>query len=306
MTPVPNPTCFTSAARRNFVPAIVALVLVCLTAGTAHAYFERVVTSARTIALGGAFVSVADDPTAVLTNPAGLALMPRPGALATYNNPFGVSQLNESYAAAAVPVAGNVVGASWHYFGLSGALSENVISVALARHLIATTQDASLSVGVSVDFYRAAAEATGQADQVTTGGFGVLLRPFPMIGIGYSVNHLFEGDIRLLDGGPGTEIRRQQAWGLSYKWNNRVTLALETRQSAEGEWRNHAGVEIITHPNLHLRGGVDGRNMTGGLGILWRGVRLDVAMVSHDGLGATYVLSIAYLPKAKDPYAQAP
>jgi hypothetical protein len=279
---------------------------VCLAAATAHAYFERAVTSARTVALGGAFVGVADDPSALTVNPAGLALSRRVGALATYDIPFGVSQLNETYAAAAVPVGRNTIGASWHYFGLSGALSENLVSVAIARHLIATTQDASLSVGASVDWYRAAADATGESDDVLTGGVGVLLRPFPIIGIGYTIRDVVEGDVHLLSGGPGTSIRRKQAWGLSYRWENRVTLSLERRQTAEREWRNHAGLEIITHPSLLLRGGVDGRHATGGFGVLWRGIRLDVAVASHEGLGATYVLSIAYLPKVKSPYARKP
>jgi hypothetical protein len=282
-----------------------ALLLVCSARG-AYAYFERVVPSARTAALGGAFTAVADDPTAVLSNPAGLALIRRTSALATYDRPYGVADIDETYASAAFPSRAGVLGASWHYLGLQGAMSENLISVALARHLISTTQDASLSVGLSLDFARVAADATGSSDNIVTGGFGVLLRPFPMIGIGYSVRNLRQGDLHLLDGGPGTRLFRQQAWGFSYKWHDRVTLVLERRQAADKQWRNHAGLEIVTHPNLHLRGGVDGRYLTGGFGILWRSIRLDVAMASHEMLGSTYVLSIGYMPKVKDPYAQMP
>jgi hypothetical protein len=270
-----------------------------------HAHFERVVISARNIAMGGAFVSIADDPTAALVNPAGLALMTRAGALATYNQPYNVSLLDGGFAAGAVPLKKvGVLGASWHHLGLRDAMSENLITVAFARHLIATTQDASLSVGLSLDFLRASADQTGLSDNLVTGGLGVLLRPFPSIGIGYTIRNLHQGNIHLLEGGPGTEVRRQQAWGLALTWNNRVSVNVQRSPTAVGQWRNHAGVEVTAHRNLYLRGGMNGRFATGGFGVWWRGIRADVAVSSHDRLGATYVFTIGYLPRVKNPYAQ--
>jgi hypothetical protein len=302
-TPTPN------AARRRQLRFVV-WALTCAAAwgglpGPSHAYFERVVTSARNVALGRAFVGVADDPSAVAINPAGLALMQRPGALATYDQPYNVTGLDGGFAAAAVPVKkAGVLGASWHHLGLDGALSENLITLGFARHLIATTQDASLSVGLRLDFMRAAADQTARSDHLVTGGFGVLLRPFPSIGMGYAIQNVRRGDIQLLGGGPGTRVRRQQAWGLALEWNGRVTVNVQRSQTATGEWKNHTGVEIDAHPNLQLRGGLDGRYLAGGFGVLWKGLRADVAVTSHDWLGATYVFSIAYLPKVKSPYAR--
>jgi hypothetical protein len=284
----------------------VIVAAICCGYSAAHAYFERVVPSARSAALGGAFVAVADDPAAVLTNPAGLALIKRTGALATYDRPYNLGELNESDVAAAIPSRIGVFGGAWHFVGLSGALTENIVTLAYARHLIATTQDASLSIGVDLDFYRAAADATGESDNALTGGAGVLLRPFPMIGIGYAVRNLIEYDIHLLSGAPGTRLYRQQAWGLSYKWNNRVTLSVERRQDAAEQWRNHGGVEVVTHPNLHLRAGLNNGDVTGGFGVLWRGIRLDIAVVSNGDLGSSYLISIGWLPKVKNPYAQSP
>jgi hypothetical protein len=296
-----------SHRRRRVVALINAAAFAACVAlpGLSHAHFEAVVLSARNTALGGAFVSVADDPTAVLVNPAGLTLTTRAGGLATYNQPFNVTGLDGGFAAAAVPVKkAGVLGASWHHLGLQGAMAENLITVAFARNLVATSQDASLSVGLSVDYLRASADRFGSSDDLLTGGFGVLLRPFPSIGMGYAMRNARRGDIHLLEGGPGTEVNRQQAWGLAVHWHNRVAVNVERGQAATGEWRNHAGVEVIAHPNLHLRGGVDGRFVTGGFGVLWQGIRADVAVSSHDRLGATYVFTIGYLPKAKHPYAQ--
>lgn len=290
----------------HWTAVVVAVLWVALAASPTRAYFERVVTSARIVGLGNSFVSIADDPSAILVNPAGLALISRTSALATYNRPYGVSELNESFASVAIAMPGGVLGVSWHHVGLRGALTENLISVAFARHLISTTQDASLSIGVTVDLARAEAEATALSDNVFTGSVGVLLRPFPMIGIGYSLRNVVEGDVHLLEGGPGTRLRRQQSWGLSYKWADRVTVSVDRNQTAIGEWRNHGGLEILLHPNLVLRGGVDSPHVSGGFGVLWRAVRVDLAMSSHRHLGSTYVLSVSFLPKVKNPYAQKP
>jgi len=293
--------------RRRVISLInVAAFAVCVARpGPSHAYFESVVLSARNTALGGAFVSIADDPTAVVVNPAGLTLMSLAGGLATYNQPFNVTGLDGGFAAAAIPLKkAGVLGASWHHLGLQGAVAENLITVAFARNLVATSQDASLSIGLSVDYMRASADRLGSSDDLLTGGFGVLLRPFPSIGLAYAMRNVRRGDIHLLEGGPGTDVKRQQAWGLAVKWHNRVAVNVERSQAATGEWRNHAGVEVIAHPNLHVRGGMDGRFVTGGFGVLLRGIRADVAVSSHDRLGASYVFTIGYLPKAKHPYAQ--
>jgi hypothetical protein len=49
----------------------------------ARAYFEHALLSARTAALGGAFVAIADDPSAVVDNAAGLTGIPSASFLFT-------------------------------------------------------------------------------------------------------------------------------------------------------------------------------------------------------------------------------
>jgi hypothetical protein len=276
-----------------------------LAPGAVSAHFERVVTSARIEALGGTFVSVADDPAAVTVNPAGLALSDTLALLLTYHKPYNLDDLNSGYAAAALPTRAGVWGLSWHYTGLRGVMSESVFTVGWARHIISNSQDASLSIGANIEYRMAGADATGSRDGYVTGGAGVLLRPFAMIGVGYSINNVVAGEIDLLGGGPVTEQKYQQAWGLSYRWNNRVRISVERHQDTRREWRNRAGLEIITHPNLHMRAGVNRNSLTGGFGVLWRELRVDVGVVSHESLGPTWVFSVGFLPKVKRPYVVA-
>ena len=298
---------YPDCARCRIVYSAIIICAVIFAAGNSSAHFERVVTSARIETLGGAFVSVADDPSAVQTNPAGLALADTLGLLLTYHRPYGLSDLNSGYVALALPTRAGVFGLSWHYLGLTGAMTESIFSLAYARHIISNSLDASLSIGASLDYLAAGADAiaTERRDGFLTGGLGVLLRPFSTIGIGYSVRNIVPGEIDLLQGGPATRLKHQQSWGLSYGWQNRVWLNVERRQDTGRVWRNHAGLEIFTHPNLHLRGGINRTSLTGGFGVLWRELRVDVGVVSHDRLGPTYVFSVGFLPKVKRPYVQA-
>jgi len=264
-----------------------------------RAFFERVATSARSTAMGGAFVGLANDPAALFVNPAGLAENPAVSFLSSFHKPYGLADLNEGFAGAAYRTPFGVIGGAWHYLGLREAVSENLVTIAFARDLVRNTQDASLSLGASIDLAAVSAATLGTSETAVTGGLGVLLRPFPVIGIGYSVRNLVESEFDLEPGRPGgATLRRVQAWGISYRWHQTVTLTAETRQSQAGDqpsrWQNRGGLEIVAHPMLRVRGGMDGRHATGGFGVTVRGIAFDVAVLSHERLGTTYVFSLGY------------
>ncbi|HEX5132192.1 MAG TPA: hypothetical protein VFX92_06885 [Candidatus Krumholzibacteria bacterium] len=272
--------------------------------GVCHAYFENALLSARTASLGGAFVALADDPSAAVDNPAGMAGIYAPSFLFTYQRPYGVAGLNEGFVAAVIPVRVVTLGAGWFHRGLDGALSEDRLTVSAARDLKRTSEDASLSVGVAVDVARVSASA-GFDDAATAVGAGasVLLRPFAFIGIGYNARSLNQPDIDLVAGGGVTALRREQALGLSYYWQDRLTVTVETHESADGSWRPRGGFELQVSNHLALRGGIDGTRAAAGFGAGWHGVELDAAMRSHETLGASYLLSVRYSrPRPEVPY----
>ena len=165
----------------------VGLALLLLSVRPSLAYFERFFISTRTFSLGGAFVALADDPSAAVLNPAGLTQLSSAGFLASYVRPYDVSDLEEHYIAAAVPTSIGAFGVSWHRFGLRDVTSEDLITLAYGRDYIRTSQDASLSFGGSVDIARVDIRDTYNASKtVVSGSAGVLLQPFPIIGLGYS------------------------------------------------------------------------------------------------------------------------
>ncbi|MFH1755046.1 MAG: hypothetical protein ABIA59_05030 [Candidatus Latescibacterota bacterium] len=282
----------------------VSFLIVCATATfllsmPAHAHFERLLTSSRTLSLGGAFVSVADDPSACLTNPAGLAQTTSYSLLVSLNRPYGLSDLEESYFAAAIPAGIGVIGLSWHRFALDGITSEDLISLAFGGDYIRNTLDASLSFGGSIDIARVSyQDRYNSSKAIATGSLGMLLRPFPIIGIGYSVRNLGQGSFDFIPGGGRTPIRAAHTWGVSYHWQQ-VSLLFERQIGQDRIWKNHMGLEIRIPSGLRIRTGLDDSNVTGGIGLQISRVHVDVAVAAHDMVGTSYMVTVGYSAPGK-------
>lgn len=275
-----------------------------LFASSASAHFEGALLSTRTASLGGAFVAIADDPSATVDNPAGLSGCPTLSFLATYRRPFGVDGLDDGYLAVTTPLGPIGVGGSWFHRGLVGALSEDLFTLSVARDLKRTSEDASLSIGASIDIARVSArDEAGDAATAVALGAGVLLRPFAFIGIGYSIRNVNEPEIDLVEGGATTALRRAQAIGLAYYWQERLVVTVETRQDTGGEWRNLGGAELRVGRHLALRGGMESSRAAVGVGITSGPFVLDAGMTGHEALGSTYMVSLRYTqPGEKAPY----
>jgi hypothetical protein len=282
----------TGRARLAFAFAAM-LVLPC--ARDADAHFERVILSARSASMGRAFVALADDPSAVVDNAAGIAGIAAPSFLSTYQRPYGVDGIDEGYVAAVVPLPGLALGASWFHRDVGGELTEDLVTLAVARDLKRTSEDASLSVGATVDLARVGvAGSFDESATAVTFAASVLLRPFAFIGLGYSIRNIVEPAFDLVDGGGETELARAQAVGLSYYWEQRLRATVETGQDAEGGWRTRGGIELRIENHVQLRGGLDGEHLTTGVGVSVSGITLDLGMTSHDALGATYLFTLRY------------
>lgn len=296
--------------KRRFVRMLsaAAAASVLATAPPAAAHFEHSAASSRDVALGGALVTIVGDASASVINPAALVQVHRWSAISTYERPYGVDGLDEAFAAGAMRVDGvGAFGLAVHYTGLRDVMTESLITLAYARDLIRTSEDASLSAGVSVDLARVSVQEGFDASQSeVTGAASILLRPFPAIGLAYVMRNIREPSFDLVPGGGVTTLERTQSWGVSYVWHQRVALSYERRNDT-GRWRDHLGVEVDLVPGLDLRTGVARGAASGGVGLSWGAVTLDAGFSSHEYLGSSYVLTVGYTPAAPaNPYAQTP
>jgi hypothetical protein len=271
----------------------------CLLPSSAGAYFERMFLSTRTLSLGEAFVAVADDPSAANENPAGLAQIGNLSLLSSVVKPYGLSDLEESYLAAALPVRVGVAGLSWHRLALDGVTSEDLFSLAFGYNYIRTALDASLSFGASLDLARISYEEPFHSSRsVMSGSFGILLRPFPIIGIGYAVRNLGQPAVDFLKGGGGTPLKVVHTWGLAYHWEQ-VSFLFERDMTTNRAWQNHLGLEVRFPSGLSFRSGLVGGDVTGGLGLHVSRFQIDLGAASHEELGTSYVVSLGYSPTVK-------
>jgi hypothetical protein len=282
-------------ARRTACALAAVIAAAAATPAPAPAYFENALLSARTASLGGAFVAIADDPSAVIDNPAGLTGIATPSFLFTWQKPYGVDGLDEGFFAVTIPAGPVSLGAAWFHRGLAGALSEDLFTLSVARDLKRTSEDASLSVGVNVELARVSAHAAIDESATAAGlGAAVLLRPFAFIGLGYSLRSANQPDLDLVAGGSVTPLRRTQAVGLSYYWQQRLAVTFETHEAADGAWRARGGMELTVNPHLALRAGLEDSRATAGFGVEWNRVVFDAAMRTHETLGASYLVSLRY------------
>ncbi len=294
-----------AAAKPRLRATAFALLLTTI-ASPASAHFEGALLSSRTASLGGAFVAIADDPSATVDNPAGLSGIFQPALLATYQRPYGVDGLDESFVAVAIPVRWVTVGTAWFHRGLEGALSEDRVTISLARDLKRTSEDASLSVGASVDIAMASASDPIDSDDTATAfGAGVLLRPFAFIGVGYTIRNINEPSLDLVEGGSSTPLARAQTVGLSYYWQDRLTVTAEMFEDARSAWHSRGGLELKLGPHIMLRGGLEAAHAAAGVGLAWGSMGFDAAYLSHDTLGQSYVVTLRYMRRAPArPYGQ--
>jgi hypothetical protein len=293
----------------RWAAAILAGTLACLGAARpAAAYFERLVVSSRAHALGGAFVSVADDASTVVLNPAGLTQTRTVRVLSTISQPYGLSDLTEYFLSAVLPSKIGNFGVSWHRFGLDGVASEDLFTLAYGRDLVRTSQDASLSMGAAVDVARVAyTEHGGDSETAMTGTLSVLLRPFPFIGAGYTVRNIgqpsfdfvhvaIEGTVT-----GGTNLHATHTFGFAYHWERLFTAIYERERGQDGVWRDKIGVEITAGDALRLRSGLTTDDITGGIGVLVKNLSIDASVTSHDALGLSAVVSVGIsLPGGED------
>lgn len=251
--------------------------------------------------MGGAFVSAADDASAVVLNAAGLARLRAPAVLSTVCEPYGLSDLREYFFAAALPTRFGSVGVSWHQFGLDGVTSENLFTVAVGRDIVRTSQDASLSVGAGVDVARVSyTDVIASSKTAVTGSLSVLLRPFPFVGAGYAVRGIGEPsfDFALPDwenprgtAPGGARLEATHTFGFSYHMDRMFSVLYERARAQDGRWRDRFGIEVGAGDHLRIRSGLAGRDVTGGVGVAWSNVTVDVGVTSHGALGLSYLVS---------------
>lgn len=268
-------------------------------AGAAPGEWLSRYTSARTLALGGAYVAMADDPLGVLWNPAGLSSMNANELRFENGMLYEQTQLNAF--GFAVP------GSWWPSFGLAfvtlrsgqfertndmndalGTFSEGESAWLFTASKAITPK---LAVGVNLKLVQQSVEA------FNGGGFGTDLgatfSPVPGLKFGASVANVAGPTVKLQNTAETWPMVVRGGGSLAVLGGRAMLTAQVDQLDGLGP-RFHGGTEYWLQPGLALRVGVDQSTGTGGFS--WRFAdqyKFDYAVADHP-LGLTHRVGLSW------------
>ncbi|MCK5827903.1 hypothetical protein KAH43_05190 [Candidatus Bipolaricaulota bacterium] len=262
---------------------------------------------ARALAMGGAFVAVCDDTTAMSWNPAGLALLDDTRLAGMSTDLYGEG-ITHQFVGATTSFANLGIGLGWERASidgqavldaegsLGGAFTwvENAIIGSLATNVM----DVAMA-GANVKYYMA---DNGFGGSATGFGFdlGLLVSLGDMFVIGVNAMDLAGSTIEW-DGGTTDVINGLYKAGLAMKLaEGKFVLAADVDFDGTSLGNTHVGMEFQVIDELALRGGVvltknfKDYYLTVGAGINVAGLYVDAAYILEETLGNTLVLSAEF------------
>jgi len=261
---------------------------------------------ARALAMGGAFVAVADDATAVCWNPAGLAQLSDTRLAGMSTDLFGMG-LTHQYIGAVTTFANLGVGLAWERASVDGQVVDEEgglgeaftwVEQAIIGSLATNVLDVAMA-GANVKYYLA---DNGIDDTASGFGFdlGLLVSLGDMFVIGVNASDL-AGSTIAWGGGATDIISGLYTAGLAMKLaDDKLILATDVDFDGTELGDTHVGVEFQVIDELALRGGVvltdnfQSYYFTVGAGINVAGLYVDAAYVIDEPVGNTLVLSAEF------------
>ena len=261
---------------------------------------------ARALAMGGAFVAVCNDATAMVWNPAGLAQLDDTRLAGMSTDLYGLG-ITHQFVGVTTSFANLGIGLGWERASIDGQLVEvggglggafTWVESAIIGSLAANVLDVAM-VGANVKYYMG---DSGVGDSATGFGFdlGLLVSLGDMFVIGVNAIDLAGSTIEW-DGGATDIVSGLYKAGLAMKLaDEKFVLAADIDFDGTDLGDTHVGMEFRVIDELALRGGVVLTNnfqdyyLTVGAGINVAGLYVDAAYILEETLGNTLVLSAEF------------
>jgi len=274
-----------------------------LLAGSAGANFLETEVGARAMGMGGAFVAVADDVTALHWNPAGLADLEGTQVFGMRTSVYSVDGLAEDAVMAGHSTCLGGFAAGWMRTGASDLYNEDTLVAGYGRSLPVV----GLSVGFALK--RFSIEAPGydyyndpafdsNGDDAYSGDIGVLYRRGNW-SAGATYRNIGEPELQLLSTTEDPDpVVGEFRLGGSYLFRDVMLMTLEWRAPSDApSYYEHKssfnlGTEVWFYDVVALRAGMNRDRITAGLGLKADPVRIDVALLSERRIGSLYRLSV--------------
>jgi hypothetical protein len=254
-----------------------------------YAMFEDFEAGPKGLGLGDAYYTLANDPTAIFYNPAGLDQQKGFSAQAGFGNKFGHKDLNEMY------LAGNYqinklgsLGFGITQFGPSFYQERQLIighGIEIAPYL---------KLGYSIEGYQVTQDTgTGKESDMAIGvNLGLLSRIYDRWQIGFAIHNLTQPEI----GTEGEQIPQSLAAGVSYFFNEGISTNLNLRVENDRPISILAGQEYTINDYFALRAGLgtEPRHISGGMSIKYRYVDIIYGCKYVENLPLNHQVSVNF------------
>jgi hypothetical protein len=259
---------------------------------------------ARATGMGGAFIGVADDATAVFWNPAGQGLMEGFKLTGMRTRLFSVSGLSEDCVAVNYGRWHGIgAGFGWTRAGLEDVYNEDAFVFGIGRSFLAT----GLALGGALRVYRVSAPGyeyyndpnfkdgdTGYAVDL-----GMLYRARTW-SVGCVMRNIGQPEIQLISTTEETDpIYSELRIGGTYIFREVMLISGEMRRAHDvpgyfgSETTFHLGTEIWFFDAFALRAGLHRDRATAGVGLRIQQLTIDAAILSERRPGNKYRLSLS-------------
>ncbi len=287
--------------------------------GTTAASFLKIGVGSRAVAIGESYVAVADDPSAVYWNPAGIAGITDPAVMAMHV--FWLGDIYFDYLAGVLPMPGGGLGASLVYLNHGQLLRSDagdtpddpVRGVFTAADFAFSGAygyqfSKKMKLGATVKLFSESIDSQASFGAALDLGFLYEL-PWQAIMLGVMVQNL----------GPATQVDVESfrlplnfKIGLSYHPMKNLLVTMDYNQLLEQEAKIGFGAEYVYEHLLALRAGYQYQGkidqselysnygtpglagLTAGIGIKVMEFSLDYAYVPYGFLGTTHRLTLTY------------
>lgn len=257
--------------------------------------------SARARGMSGAFIASCNDPNAIFYNPGALASAEQGislGYARLFNNSFQI--LMSGALAYTLPRIGTIsLGMQSMDVESEGYKLQQESTYSLAHSfLLIGDVHSKLYVGYGVNlYYLSFGETVGGIDpgnQTTYGvNLGALATLHQRTHIAFAVKNLNNPSM----GSDQTfDLQQHLALGIAYEPYDGVITEVDLSQKLGEETKIQAGIEFEVMDNFWLRTGVSTypNSISGGFGILFKGIKIDYGFSSHPVLPITHQFSLGY------------
>ena len=261
-----------------------------------YAMFDNSLSySARALALGGAYLAVSDDASAVNINPAGLSQIENVEFTGTYT-PFYDTKAYSTFFSFATPFGYNTFAASFARTGLANIYDEDIYSIGYSRIL-----KENLFVGLTLKILGVNASGYSKYNDPAYSNsmhsfaydIGYLNHINKWLTVGAKLENINEPKIKLLSSSQGEKLNSKFKVGMKFTVRGNI-FTFDINDFSKLNESINFGDEITFSDLLSFRLGMRERTFTSGFGIKFKKIHADFGFFFHKELGILYRTGLTF------------